>query len=212
MSLAWCLTQNPYENLKVMMINQTFLVLRDWTKARDPGDSDGDDSDNGGGNNGPHRGPQKASSPSNPQRIPFNNLPEESSLTASKPPQEPQFDIKLKVDTIPTWDGHSEDLRWWLLMVNSLSKRCPVVFKQLGMLVPTQLTGSAEIWYYSQSVEVHNKIEQDWNTLRMVIGEYYMNWAFLDKQKAGANHAFYCNTGNVREMPREYIICKIEHL
>ena len=50
-----------------------------------------------------------------------------------------------------------------------------MVFKQLGTLVPTRLMGSAEIWYYSQSVEMRDRIEQDWNTLWMAMGEYYMN-------------------------------------
>ena len=86
------------------------------------------------------------------------------------------------------------------------------MFKQLGTLVPTRLTGSAEIWYYSQSAEVCDRIEQDWNTLRMAIGEYYMNQAFLDKQKAWANRVSYRDTGNVRETPSEYVICKIELL
>ena len=132
--------------------------------------------------------------------------------TTGKPPQEPQFDTKLKVDAIPTWDGNSENLWRWLLKVNSLSKRSPLVFKQLGTLVPTRLIGSAEIWYYSQSVETRDRIEQDWNTLRTAIGEYYMNRAFLDKQKARANHASYHDAGNGRETLSEYVIRKIELL
>ena len=76
----------------------------------DPGDSDGDDSDSGGGNNGPHRGPRQPSSPNNPRRNPFRTVPEELASTTSKPSLEPQFDTKLKVDAIPTWDGNPESL------------------------------------------------------------------------------------------------------
>ncbi|EDR12182.1 uncharacterized protein LACBIDRAFT_323267 [Laccaria bicolor S238N-H82] len=85
----------------------------------------------------------------------------------------------------------------------SLAKRSDIVFKQLG---------SAEIWYYSQSVETRDRIEQDWNTLRAAIGEYYMNRAFLDKQKARANRASYQDAGNGRETPSEYVIRKLELL
>lgn len=162
----------------------------------DPGDSDGDDSGSGGGNNGPHRGPRKPFSLNNPRWNLFSTIPEEGSSIIGKPPQEPQFDTKLKVDAIPTWDGNPESLRRWLLKINSLAKRSDIIFKQLGTLVPTRLTNSAEIWYYSQSVETRDRIERDWNTLRTAIGEYYMNRAFLDKQKARANRASYRDTGN----------------
>ncbi|EDR02008.1 uncharacterized protein LACBIDRAFT_310184 [Laccaria bicolor S238N-H82] len=57
-----------------------------------------------------------------------------------------------------------------------------------------------------------DRIEQDWNTLRTAIGEYYMNRTFLDKQKVHANHALYHDTSNGRETPSEYIICKLELL
>ena len=80
------------------------------------------------------------------------------------------------------------------------------------MLVPTRLTGSAEVWYYSQSVETRDRVKRDWSTLRAAIGEYYMNRAFLDKQKARANKASYCDIGNGKETPSEYIIRKMELL
>ena len=178
----------------------------------DPGDSDGDDSDNGKGGNDPHRGPRKPSSPTNSRKNPFSIIPEEINSSANKPPPEPQFDTKLKLDVIPTWDGNSENLRRWFLKINSLAKRSNTVFRQLGALVPTRLTGPAEVWYYSQSVETRDRIEQDWSTLRAAIGEYYMNRAFLDKQKSRANRASYRDTSNGRETPSEYVIRKLELL
>lgn len=177
-----------------------------------PGGSDGDDSDDGGGDKDPRRGSRKPSSPNRPRKNPFDIPSEEVSATVGKTPPEPQFDTKLKVDAIPTWDGNPENLRRWLLKINGLAKRSQTIFKQLGTLVPTRLTGSAEIWYYSQSVETRDRIEQDWNTLRAAIGEYYMNRAFLDKQKARANRAAYRDAGNGRENPSEYVIRKLELL
>ena len=178
----------------------------------DPGDSDGDDSDDIGGNKGPWKGPRKLLSPCSGRKNPFNAISEEVSPPMNKAPPEPQFDTKLKLDIIPTWDGNPENLRHWLLKINSLSKQSPLIFKQLGTLVPTRLTGSAETWYYSQSVETHDRIEVDWNTLHAAIGKYYMNCAFLNKQKAHANHASYHDGSNGRETPSEYVICKLELL
>ena len=176
----------------------------------DPGDSDRDDSDDGGGGNGPRRGARKAYLPGS--KNPFNVRQEDTNSSSSKSPPEPQFDSKLKLEAIPVWDGNPEGLRRWLLKINSLSNRSQIVFRQLGTLVPTRLTGSAEVWYYSQGVKTRNRIEQDWSTLCTAIGEYYMNRAFLDKQKARANKASYRDAGNGRESPSEYIIRKLELL
>ena len=84
--------------------------------GRNPGDSDGDDSDNGRGGNGPQKGPsRKPSSLNNSRKNPFNNISEGVDVSTSKTPPEPQFDTKLKIDAIPTWDGNPENLRHWLL-------------------------------------------------------------------------------------------------
>ena len=177
--------------------------------APGPGDSDGDDSDDGGGNR-PSGNPRV---PRSSRRNPFENSSHQAATVSStRTPVEPQFDTKLKMDAIPTWDGNPESLRRWFVKLNSLSKRSDVIFKQLGMLVPTRLTGSAETWYYSQNAETRERIESDWGTLRAAIGEYYMNRSFLDKQKARANKASYRDPGYGRELPSEYVIRKVELL
>ena len=82
-----------------------------------PGDSDGDDSGDEEGN----RSSRNPRVPRTPRWNPFENSSGE--VTASKPTTEPQFDMKLKVNTIPTWDGNPDSLRRWFLKLNSLSKR-----------------------------------------------------------------------------------------
>ena len=103
----------------------------------DPGDSDGDDSDKGGGDKGPRRGARKPFPSNQPRKNPFDVPLDEVSSTVGKVPPEPQFDTKLKVDAIPTWDGNPENLRRWLLKINGLAKRSQTIFRQLGALVPT---------------------------------------------------------------------------
>ena len=93
----------------------------------DPGDSDGDDSGSGGGNNGPRGGSRKPLTPSNPRKNPFDTTSAESAHLTNKPPAEAQFDVKLKLNAIPSWDGNPENLRRWLLKINSLAKRSETV-------------------------------------------------------------------------------------
>ena len=176
----------------------------------DPGDSDSDDSDDGGGGKGPRGGPKNLPSQGKPRNNPFASNSDDVNSSTAKPPPEPQFNTKLKLNAIPTWDGNREGLRRWFLKINSLAKCSTIIFRQLGMLVPTRLTGLAEVWYYSQSLETRDRIEQDWSTLRGTIGEYYMNRAFLDKQKARANKASYRDIGNGKETLSEYVIRKME--
>ncbi|EDR10742.1 uncharacterized protein LACBIDRAFT_324609 [Laccaria bicolor S238N-H82] len=97
--------------------------------APGPGDSDGDDS-NDEGENRPSRNPRI---PQQPHRNPFERQPPpgESTSVTQKTPTEPQFDVKLKMEAIPTWDGSPDSLRRWFLKLNSLAKRSDIVFKQL---------------------------------------------------------------------------------
>ena len=87
-----------------------------------PGDSDGNDNSNGGGSNGPQRDPWKLLTPNNPQKNPSSITSGESTHLINKWPLEAQFDIKLKLNVIPLWDGNPETLRHWLLNINSLAK------------------------------------------------------------------------------------------
>lgn len=125
---------------------------------------------------------------------------------------EPQFDHKLKIDIIPQWDGDADTLGRWIIKVNELSDRSTTIFKQLGQLVPSRLKGGAETWYYSQSARTRAQLERNWETLREGIGAYYMNRAFMDKQKARANRATFRDISNTRESPSEYFIRKKELL
>ena len=99
--------------------------------APGPGDSDGDDSDDEGGN-GPSGNPRV---PNLPSRNPFERSTGETPIPSARSAIEPQFDMKLKMDAIPTWDGNPESLRRWFLKLNSLSKRSDIIYKQLGTLV-----------------------------------------------------------------------------
>ncbi|KAG2002940.1 hypothetical protein CC2G_003582 [Coprinopsis cinerea AmutBmut pab1-1] len=125
---------------------------------------------------------------------------------------EPQFDTKLKVDIIPSWDGSPETLVRWITKVNRLSAKSKTVHQQLGNLVPGRFTGSAETWYFSLPLRTREGYEQNWTTLRNGIANYYMNRSFIEKQKRRADRAHYRQSGYTRETPSEYFIRKVELL
>ncbi|KAJ3711030.1 hypothetical protein C8R42DRAFT_537986, partial [Lentinula raphanica] len=124
----------------------------------------------------------------------------------------PRFDIKLKPDLIPTWDGDMEKIITWETQLNDLAKRSSIVRKQLGYLVPTRLRDQAESWYYSLSERRRSELEIDWPTLRNGINRYYMNRKWMDDQKISANKATYRDSSHTHEMPSEYFIRKKELL
>ena len=96
--------------------------------------------------------------------------------------------------------------------INNLARYSAKIHDQLGSIVPRRLQGAAEGWYWSLLLSYRNKIEVSWTMLKAAISHYYMNWKWLDKQKARATRAYYEEAGYHRETPSEYYIRKSELL
>lgn len=225
---------NPFRNTASQklanMLNSKPSFIASAPDPNDPG-GDGDDDDNGrrpprrnsrgasrGGSGRPPTGPHRNNGPPTPPEGPPSGDPSSDPPNISgggripHKPNIPQFDSKLKVDIIPTWDGNTDDLGRWLIKVNRFSERSDIGYKQLRYLVPARLTGAAELWYYSQSASIRSKHEEDWGTLKNAIAGYYMNRSYLERQRTRANKARYRQAGYYDETPSEYFIRKLELL
>ena len=53
-------------------------------------------------------------------------------------------------------------------------------------------------------------MEQDWETLKSAIADYWMNHSWLEEQKFQADNARYQEAGHTRETPSEYVIRKMD--
>lgn len=176
------------------------------TPSRPPGPPGGDPGDGSDGEG-----------PGGPKRNPF---PRKPYVSNSKPMQETTkdskleayFDNKLRPDIVPEWDGDSDTLASWILKVNHLARRSDTIFKQLGEIVPLRMRASAEKWFFSLPLSYRQEISTDWKTLKNAIGSFYMNRAWLDKQKARASNASFRESGYNSESPSEYYIRKSELL
>ncbi|KII96103.1 hypothetical protein PLICRDRAFT_97177, partial [Plicaturopsis crispa FD-325 SS-3] len=165
-----------------------------------PPDDDPDDSDDNG--RGPSRNPR--------QNLPAGRTPRPVNPPSfDRQPMGVHLDKKLKFDTIPEWNGDPNSLGRWMIKVNALSTISDSVYTDLGTLVPRRLTGSAETWYYSQSSDRRAEIESDWGTLKRAIGIYWMNRAWLDKQKLRAVRSTYQDSEASTESPSQYMIREI---
>ena len=122
------------------------------------------------------------------------------------------FDLKLKPESVPQWDGNPDILARWINKINRLTDNSPDIREELGKVVPRRFTGSAETWYYSIPDAERNRLEAGWTTLKKAISEYWMNHHWLEKQKLRANKARYRESGHQCESPSDYIICKMELL
>jgi len=120
------------------------------------------------------------------------------------------FDLKLKPETVPQWDGNANTLARWLNKINHLADGSVNVHQELGKIVPRRFTRSAETWYYSIPDYEHIKGKVNWSCLRNIISGYWMNHHWLEKQKLRANKARFREVGHQRESPSEYIIRKLE--
>ena len=166
-----------------------------------PSDSS-DDEENNHGRNPPRRFNQSWNPP---RRIPEFNSPRGFSDQA-------HFEATLKHDIIPKWDGNPDTLVKWINKINNLSERSEQIYVQLGQLVPTRLERDADLWYWSLSSQERRAACKDWGTLRDLICSFYMNRAWLDKQKGRANRAHYRESGHTNESPMNYYIRKTELL
>jgi hypothetical protein len=66
----------------------------------------------------------------------------------------------------------------------------------------------AKKWFNSLDHSIQATITQDWLTLRHEIGVYFMNRAWVEKQRGIANRASYRDSGNEKETPSAYIMRK----
>ena len=125
---------------------------------------------------------------------------------------EAYFDNKLHPELVPEWDGDPDTLSQWMLKVNHLAQRSATVFKQLGEIIPLRLRKGAEKWFFSLPLAYRQEATLDWESIRNIIGAYYMNRAWLDRQKARATRAAFREPGHSDESPSEYYIRKTELL
>lgn len=170
----------------------------------EPPSSSSDDSDSLGRNTPPPKPSKKPTPPPAPSTSP--------PTTTTSAPRDYHFDLKLKRDEVPTWDGNADLLARWIDKVNTLSKRSDGVHKELGSIIPTRFKGAAELWYYSIPSSIRTDLEKSWSTMRKAISNYWMSHAWLEDQKQKADKARYRQPGHERESPSEYVIRKLELL
>ena len=178
----------------------------------DPSDDSSSDSDSGNSRAGGNRPIPPPIPPPRQPRPHHRNRPQSSNSDSDEDREVSRFDLKLKTDVVPTWDGNTDSLARWLQKVNLLAKRSRVIFRQLGSVVPQRFRGNAENWFYSLPEDTRENIQSNWNTLKEAVRAHYMNRHWLDRQKAKANKAKYREAGYSRESPSEYYIRKLELL
>ncbi|KAF8903272.1 hypothetical protein CPB84DRAFT_1903283 [Gymnopilus junonius] len=173
---------------------------------RPPGPLEGDDPSSDDERGGPNKGSRR------PPKIPNHNKLSYKRQNDVPSIQESHFDTKLKPESVPKWDGNTDTLVRWLTKVNDIASISKTVFTQLGRIVPRRFEGAAETWYWSLPDKFRRSAEVDWDTLRNVITDFYMNRKWLDQQKGKAIRAHYREPGYARETPSEYFIRKNELL
>ncbi|KAF7974147.1 hypothetical protein HWV62_13251 [Athelia sp. TMB] len=173
-----------------------------------PGAPDNDP--NGSDSDGPSRGPGRNPRPPIPPRSARRPTIPSGSTAPTSAPRGYHFDLKLKPESIPEWDGNEDKLARWIDKVNSIAKRSVDVHRELGAIVPRRLTSAAETWYYSIPSEHREYMEESWSTLRTAIGNYWMNHQWLERQKIRATTTRFRDSGNSRETPSEYVVRKLD--
>jgi hypothetical protein len=165
---------------------------------------------------GPPSNDSSSESESEPIKPPIpprsDKRPAAVATTTDIKPNRYHFDLKLKPESVPQWDGNPDNLARWMSKINRLVNNSPEIKEELGKIVPRRFTQFAETWYYSIPDAERERIEENWTTLKKAISEYWMNHHWLEKQKLRANRARFREAGHQRETPSEYVIRKMELL
>ena len=82
----------------------------------------------------------------------------------------------------------------------------------MGEIIPLRLRKGAEKWFFSLPLSYHQEASRNWETIKDMIGAYYMNHAWLDRQKARAKCASFRESGYSYETLSEYYVQKAELL
>lgn len=134
---SWNISYNESNNpINEGDSSDEFETIKTIPKPNSPSDSS--DSDDSGSERG--GGPPKPS-PKTPKD--FSTAPVGSQNRSDTY----RFDMKLKPETIPIWDGNEDMLARWLEKVGQLANISPSIFRELGKIVPRRFTDSAETWY-----------------------------------------------------------------
>jgi hypothetical protein len=108
------------------------------------------------------------SEPNRPPKIPLksNRRPLPKLNLAEPAVKSYHFDLKLKPEMVPQWDGNANTLARWLNKINCLANGSTDVHQELKKIVPQRFTSSAETWYYSIPDYECVKAKVNWSCLR----------------------------------------------
>src|SRR6202165_2728857 len=120
-----------------------------------------------------------------------------------------QFDLKLKLDAVPEWDGNMNDLLSWLEQVDQIAEISPDINQYLGYVVPMRLKGPAKLWWTRLAPNIRMATQQDWPTLRQALCRYFMTSEWLEQQQQNVLRMRYRQKGHEHEKPIDYYYRKL---
>ena len=118
------------------------------------------------------------------------------------------FDLKLKQEMIPDWDGDEDTLLHWIHKVNNLVSRSTVVAEQLGHLIPFKLKGEADNYWCSLPKAIQEKATRSWYDMCNLLSDYFMGPSWQVRQRSICRNMRWRQSGHYNELPSEYFIRK----
>jgi len=119
-----------------------------------------------------------------------------------------KFDLKIKTNEVPTWDGDDNSILKWLDKTNHLAYRNLQVYRELGLIVPLRLTDCMARWFHALPDLMQQEIQQNWGMFRLAISSHFMNQQWFDKVKGRILHMRYQQKGHKKEFPTNYFYHK----
>jgi len=122
------------------------------------------------------------------------------------------IDRRIKMDSLPKFDGTEERLLPYILEVNEMANQSRAVWLELGTSLPLRFTDKGQEWWRILPYSVRMEANTDWGHLRKIISQNWMTPTWRSKQRIKADKIHFRDRDFPEEDPTRYILRKYQAL
>ncbi|THU86679.1 hypothetical protein K435DRAFT_590348, partial [Dendrothele bispora CBS 962.96] len=116
-----------------------------------------------------------------------------------------QFNPKISMSVIPSWDGKGENLIDYVISMNELAEKSVSLSQGLATWAPSKWSGKAKDWWEALTPPAQEYFRQDWPKLLTGIRNFFMNSEWKAFRKKEFEDMVFRQRGYGSETPVQYI-------
>jgi hypothetical protein len=129
----------------------------------------------------------------------------------NRDPTEPIFEVKIKRQDLPEWNGDKNQIIEWIAKVEDLARMSNSINQQMGRWLPTRFTDEAETWWISLE-NITKEATRTWRDLYNLFTRDWMTVEWFNDQQARGLRMGFRDRDHPDETPRNYVTRKTQIL